>query len=217
VPARYLIITQNQCQNKTEHIDLSNMLARLHNFYWNILTSGLKYVHSTSFKVFMQAGLYAGDIEWTEKFIEEYLPKMNPEVMDNMRLYSYAYLSHYKKDFIKSVEYISSFKFENELFNYDMKMMLLKNYYELAKNYIEYHESLDYSLDAFAHYLKDNKKISESYRVTGKKFIIGMKLLIKGGLNFVTVKEKEDMHFEIDKYIKDSNDIWLINKLEELL
>ena len=178
---------------------------------------GLKYFHPSIFKVFMLAGLYANELGWTENFIIEYLEKMNPDVKDNMRLYSYAFLHHYKKEFLKSIEFISAFKFENEVFTYDMKVMLLKNYYELAKTSGEYLESLNYSLDAFAHYIKDNKRVSESYRTIGRKFIAGMKLLIKADFLSVTKEEKIDMHFEIEKFLEDSKDAWLTDKLENLL
>lgn len=180
-------------------------------------TGGLKYFHPSTYKVFMLAGLYAGELKWTENFINEYLEKMNPEVKENMRLYSFAFLNHYKKDYLKSIEFISAFKFENEVFTYDMKVMLLKNYYELAKNSGEYLESLNYSLDAFAHYIKDNKKVSESYKTIGRKFIAGMKLLIKAEFLSLTKEEKSDLHFEIEKFLDDTKDAWLAAKLEELL
>ncbi|MBS1513793.1 MAG: hypothetical protein JSS63_02100 [Bacteroidetes bacterium] len=183
-----------------------------------LFSSGsLKYIRPFPYKVFMLSGLYAGEIEWSEKFIEEYLEKLDPEIKENMRLYSYAFLYHYKADYLKSIDFISLFKFESEVFTYDMKLMLLKNYYELSKTSGAYFESLNYSLDAFSHYLKDNKKVSASYLADGKKFIAGMKLLIKANMLPVTKKEKKDLHYEIENFLKDSKNFWLVSRLEELL
>lgn len=180
-------------------------------------TREMKYIHSSTYKIFMLAGLHAGDTDWTENYIEEYLEKVNPDIKENMRLYSYAYLSHYKREYLQSIDYISEIKYENEVITYDMKLMLLKNYYELAKSSGSYLESLNYSLDAFSHFLKENKKVSESYKIVGKKFIAGMKLLIKAGLSPLSKPEKIDLNYNMENFISETKNLWLISKMKELL
>ena len=176
-----------------------------------------KYVQVSSYKIFMLAGLHANDTEWTEKYIEEYLEKINPDIKNNMRLYSYAYLNHYKREYLESINFISEFKFENEVFTYDMKLMQLKNYYELAKDSGSYLESLNYSIDAFAHFLKENKKVSESYKIVGREFIAGLKLLIKARLSPINKDEKTDLDYSMEKFISETKNLWLISKMKELL
>jgi hypothetical protein len=177
----------------------------------------MKYIHPSSYKIFMLAGLHAGDIEWTEKYIEEYLEKVDPDIKENMHSYSHAYLAHYKKEYLKSIDFISEFKFGNEVFTYDMKLMQLKNYYELAKISGSYLESLNYSIDAFSHFLKENKKVSESYKNAGREFIAGMKLLIKAGLMPFTKQEKTDLNYSMEKFVSETKSLWMISKMKELL
>ncbi|MBS1495126.1 MAG: hypothetical protein JST55_16590 [Bacteroidetes bacterium] len=175
------------------------------------------YINAGTFKMFMLAGLHAGDIDWTEKYIEEYAEKLNPDFKENMLNYSYAYLNHYKGDYITSLDYISKFRFANEVFTYDMKLMQLKNFYELMKQSESYLENINYAIDAFSHYLKDNKKVSENYRKSGKDFIAGMKLLVKFTAMLSDKEEKKKEMYDLEKFMSETKNVWLISKIKELI
>lgn len=177
----------------------------------------IKYVNAGTYKMFMLAGIHAGDLDWVEGYVKEYIEKINPDFKENMLLYSNAYLAHYRKEYLSSLDYIAKFKFENEVFIYDMKLMQLKNYYELMKESESYLENIQYSIDAFSHYLKDNKKVSEAYRESGREFISGMRLLIKSKLSGLSGAGKKNQDYELNKYIERSNNLWLIKKMKELL
>lgn len=176
----------------------------------------LKYVNTGAYKMFLLAGLHAMELEWTYEFIKEYIALIIPEDKENMLNYSNAYIEHYRGDYIKSLDFISRFKFENEVFTNDMKLMQLKNYYELANQSESYLENLDYAIDAFSHFLVENKKVSEFYKTSGKSFISGMRLLIK--LKFGSAKrKKEDIKYDLEKFKSETNNLWLISKIKELL
>jgi hypothetical protein len=176
----------------------------------------IKYVNAGTYKMFMLAGLHVGDIKWTEAYVKEYIEKINPDIKENMLFYSNAYLAHYRCEYLNSLEYISGFKFEHEIFTYDMKLMQLKNYYELIKQSEAYLENMNYSIDAFSHFLKDNKKVSESYRGMGRDFIAGLRLLIK--FNSVsTKKDKEEIKYDMNNFLNRTKNLWLISKMKELL
>lgn len=176
----------------------------------------LKFLNTGAYKMFLLAGLHAMELEWTDEFIKEYIELIIPEDKENIRNYSNAYIEHYRGNYLKSLDFITKFKFENEVFTHDMKLMLLKNYYELAKQSESYLENLDYSIDAFSHFLIENKKVSEYYRMSGKSFITGMRLLIK--LRFGSAKrKKEEIKYDVEKFRTETNNLWLISKMKELL
>lgn len=176
----------------------------------------IKYVNAGTYKMFMLAGLHVGDINWTEAYVKEYIEKINPDFKENMLFYSNAYLAHYRREYLQSLDYISGFKFENEIFTYDMKLMQLKNYYELIKQSESYLENMNYSIDAFSHFLKDNKKVSESYRGMGRDFIAGLRLLIKFNSEN-TKKVKEEIKYDMNNFLNRTKNLWLISKMKELL
>ncbi len=176
----------------------------------------MKYLNTGAFKMFLLSGLHAGDIDWAEKFIKEYTKKIHMDDRQNMLHYSNAYTAHYRKEYLKSLEFISKFKFENEVFTHDMKLMQLKNYYELAGQAESYIENLNYSIDAFSHFLKDNKRVSVFYRKTGREFISGIRLLSR--LRFGSLKrDKQEIKYDLEKLQKETNNLWLMSKIKELL
>ena len=179
-------------------------------------SKGVKYMNTGNLKMFMLAGLHANEISWAEAFVNEYIEKISPDFKENFIYYTSAYIRHYKQEYLKSLDAISLFKFGNEVYTYDMKLMQLKNFYELAKQSESYLENLNYSIDAFLHFLKDNKKVSASYRKLGKDFAAGLRLLIK--INFDSgKKDKEKIKFDLEFFLKGTNNIWLINKIKEVL
>ena len=95
--------------------------------------------------------------------------------------------------------------------------MQLKNYYELMKQSESYLENIQYSIDAFSHYLKDNKKVSEFYRSNGKNFLAGFKLLVKCSLSDTSDEDKLNNAYALKKYMESTNNLWLISKMKELL
>jgi hypothetical protein len=204
---------------KHEKEEMFNMKLELIKFALSkgLFPSGeVKYLGNGNLKMFMLAALYAKDIEWAESFLKEYIEKINPDFKENMRHYTSAYISHYKGEYTKSLEEISLYKFQNESFTFDMKLMQLKNYYGLAKQSESYLENLNYSLDSFTHFISDNKKVSEAYRIKGKGFIKDMRLLMKCAFDNHIFKNKDDIKFEMEKLYSATKNFWIKDQAKEL-
>lgn len=183
----------------------------------NLFPSGeIRFMNAGTYKMFMLSALHAGEVDWAENYIKEYIEKINPDFKENMLFYANAYIAHYRKAYLKSLDEISKFKFDHEIFTYDMKLMQLKNYYELTGESELYIENLNYSIDAFNHFLKDNKKVSGSYRKMGKEFIAGLRLLMKCRFGN-TKKDKEDIKFDIKDYLSKTKNMWLAGKMKEII
>lgn len=97
-----------------------------------------------------------------------------------------------------------------------MKLLQLKNYYELLKQSDTFFDNINYSIDAFIRYQNTNKKVSEKFRENGKNFVKGLKLLIK----YITAGEnntKDDVLIELSEFLPTTTNLWLIDKIDEVM
>lgn len=151
------------------------------------------------------------DFAWAEEFIEKYSPQLNIEHRENMRYYSMAYLSFAKKEFDKSLEYIVKIKYDLFIFKIDMKLMMMKIYFELG-----YEEQLYSMMETTRQYLKKTKDIVEVL----KKFYFNFMKYLKELMNIKFGRKAGTDEIEIlnkmiteEKYV--SNQEWLMQKISE--
>lgn len=175
------------------------------------------YLAAYNYIVFMITGLHVGEIEWTKKFCEEYIDKVNPNSKENLNYFSEAYIKHYEKDYLNSLSAINKIEFfKDETMANHMKLLQLKNYYELLKQSDTFFDNINYSIDAFIRYQNTNKKVSEKFRENGKNFVKGLRLLIK-----YTIADnnnaKDDILIELNEFLPATKNLWLINKIEEIM
>ncbi len=99
--------------------------------------------------------------------IKTYIDYVPADHRDNIRNYAYAFLYYTKKEFEKSLEFISVFK-NNEfhIFKIDIKHLMLKNYYELNS-----FEQALITVDAYKHFLDSNQKIPEHSKNYYRNFL----------------------------------------------
>jgi hypothetical protein len=150
------------------------------------------------------------DFEWMERFIRENTHKLPPEFRENMENFSNAIYSFGKGKYSDSLKYAGRISFEMFAFKYDLKMLLLKIYYEL--NHTEQTLSM---IESYRHFLSDNRSLSEIKKETQRNFIQFTADLLRmktdreySGINIIrrrleqtnTVSEKE----------------WLLEKINEI-
>lgn len=177
--------------------------------------SQFQYMHPTYYKSFFNTGLNIGEIEWSENFYNEYIGKLPLEFKENLTHYSLAYLNHHKQNYHESLKNISDFKFNDVLFTFDMRLMQLKNHYELSRTSESHYETLTYSLDAYNHFLHSNKTLNPSRLKKGKEMIAGINLLNK--YYRTDTSNKDNIIFEISKLHSLTGNYWLIEKFDEIL
>ena len=153
---------------------------------------------------------YIKEFEWAEKFINEYKSRLNPDTMVDVTEYSIAMIEIGKGNFEKSLAHLSKINIEMSNMKIEIKNLLIIIYYEL--NYIE---ELISMIDAYKHFLKRDKTISENTRDQNSLFIRLISDLVKVRLK--NDKESIEMfRLELDKLdyfiLKD----WLMNKTIEL-
>jgi len=164
------------------------------------------YLNHLLFSYILTNSIHRKELDWAEKFIDEYIDEIDPVYRENMKYYSKAHLYFEQKDFNKSLEQINMVKADNFMFKHQTYKLIVQNYYELDET-----EQLLYAIDNFKHYLSKGN-IREDWVTYYDNFLSSVRELIK-------LKEgKERDTFKIDKYIKEATgDIsWVISKFKEL-
>jgi hypothetical protein len=96
--------------------------------------------------------VFHNDFKLAEDFVNEYSSELKPEFRDNMKFYSLAMINFSIGKFEESLDYVSKVKYDLVHFKIDLKVLMLKIFYEL--NLTEQVYSLT---DTFRHYVKNSK------------------------------------------------------------
>ncbi len=122
---------------------------------------------------------------WIEQFIKEYQVHLSPEFRENAIQYNLAELYCYKKDFEQALTFLVRVEFSDLSYHLGSRIMLSKIYYELKEE-----EALLSLMSSFIMFLKRNKKISESIRLTCQNFCDYLFLIVRGKINGIEEKIK---------------------------
>lgn len=161
------------------------------------------------YKNIVVTALRLNEFQWTEKFINEYKPKLPEAERENAYTYNLAKFYFYKKDYSKVLQLLQDVEYHDIFYSLDSKSMLLKTYYELNEI-----DSLDSLMDSFKIYLLRNKSLSEHHVKTYKNLLrITHKLarIIPGDKKRIAALETE---IEQTKPLADVG--WLREKILEL-
>ncbi|HEY3251596.1 MAG TPA: hypothetical protein VGK25_10810 [Ignavibacteria bacterium] len=150
------------------------------------------------------------ELDWMEKFIEQYIEKISPELRDDAYNYSIANLYFERGDYNMALELINKVKYKYFHFKEYVRALTLRIYYEL--NYFEQAFSL---IDSFTHFLNTNNRIDPEMKLKSLNFINFTKNLLKlktgTGIRIKpNVLENEILHATVN----DKN--WLLKKVKEL-
>lgn len=163
----------------------------------------------TTFTAIVKTGIESGEYEEVEKFTFEYSGKLNPLHKNDALNYSMALVSFSRKQFSKTLEYVSLTNVEFTNFKYHLKIIMLKSLFELSD-----YETLYYIADSFAHFLSKNKMVSENYKAAFSNFIKSLDLLVK----YKCEKDKKYLD-KLNIFISEKSFAgkkWIIDKLNEL-
>lgn len=149
------------------------------------------------------------EIEFAEKFVEEYSGKLPVDYRNNSYNYCLAVINFGKGDYGRSLAFLSNIRNEKLMLKYQSKKIYLKIYYELND-----YESFLYAFDSFKHFKKRNKLSNETRAISYNMFGESVKSLFKlrnSFDKFESVKLRKDILNNINK-----DKSWLLEKLDEL-
>ena len=146
---------------------------------------------------------------WAEKFINDYIIFITPNLKDNVYNHSLAHLYFTTKNFDKALEYLNKVKYKLFVYKADVKILLLQIYLETMTLNSAYS-----ALDSFKKFVTNNKNVSNLFKRRYSGFIKYYGKLLKA-------IEKNDSKFfsELEYDVKREELIlkkqWLLEKLKD--
>jgi hypothetical protein len=165
---------------------------------------------ASHFRTIIKLGIRLNDIDYIEKFIENYFLRLEPNLRKALKHFAAANVCFAKKQYDESLNNIIKADLKDQLFNIDSRRLMAKIYYETDSM-----ENLQSLLDAFAHFLKTIKSSDQIIIRRNLNFIKYLKKLVK-------LKEKNADQFDTDQIItglkkENISEIrWLMKNISEL-
>lgn len=133
-----------------------------------------RYMRLMLYRQILMTAITLHELDWAEDFVKNYSGKLPKEHKVNMENFSYAQIYFGKRQFEKALELINRVSFEMFALKLDSRNLILKIYYELG-----YYEEAYSLIDAYKHFLTDNRNISEYYRELATGFLNYYSKLLK--------------------------------------
>ncbi|HMR00600.1 MAG TPA: hypothetical protein PKE39_16370 [Ignavibacteria bacterium] len=163
------------------------------------------YFGRTHFRNVLNLAITLGEIQWAENFVNTYKSKLNPAESENMLNFSFGHIYFWKKEFGKSLEYLSKVKFGFATFKEDVNTLTLMNFYELGM----YEEALSLA-DSFKRTFKRTPPMHEVLYTDHKNFLIYYPLLLNAriysktdDLTMVENLSEKSVNLKVKKWVEE--------------
>lgn len=159
------------------------------------------------FKQILNTSLQLKETGWAREFVKEYAERLPQDVQENMKSFAFANLLFEEEDFEGSLNHLRKIDIDHFALKYDVRNLQLRIFIEME--HIEEALSL---IDAYKHFIANNKSVSEYYRQITNNFLRFCKNIID--LKMQKGKLSAD---EIKRDIENENAVnfksWLLEKI----
>ncbi len=206
-----------------ETLCVTQLSAGNFNFYremfkiYNLMLRDKIYTHSEkeNFQVNLFRNMFftatvLKEFTWAENFLNDYIDRVSAEQREDMLHYAKAVLNFEKENYGKALEEITQVKYKFFVFKYEVRMWTLKIYYEQQS-----YEAAFSLIDAFQHFLSNNKNVPESEKKRFGKFLKYLNILIKIKCGSLSADDL-DLKNEIKNCKNIISKRWLLEKVDEL-
>lgn len=179
-------------------------------FYSSPEDENNEFFHAVLFRNIILSGILNKDLQWVQTFAEHYIPLIKPDRQESMKYFVAAHLAFERREFREALDNLNSMNFDLVLNKFDVRNLMLKIYYELEL----YEQAYSY-IDAYKHFLSDNKEAARiHYEQYGNFINLFSKLL----------KSKEERNYDVlrnfEVFINNTEKLasraWLAEKITEL-
>ncbi|MBK8552913.1 MAG: hypothetical protein IPL53_18380 [Ignavibacteria bacterium] len=168
-------------------------------------------MHSIFYRTAVTIALRLNEHKWVKDFIHDFKDDLQPEHRESTFLYCSAQYEFYMKNYDKASEMLSRLKLDELYLKYESKILQMMIYYETGSV-----ESLLSSLEAYRHFLQNNKMLPDNKKKLYLNFHKYMNKLVniqKKKDKSEIIKLRDDLALEITISSKD----WLLKKADEIL
>lgn len=160
------------------------------------------------------AACSSGEFDWAEKFISKYSSKLPADEREKLINLAYTHLYFKKGSYEKALAYLSKCDTAYGMDKINIKTYEVFLYYELR-----YHEELKNLVDTSRHFIRNDKMVSDEYKIIYSNFIEAVNKLNEYRYKKEFTEDVKDELVGIKKYISENempHKGWLTRKLSEL-
>jgi hypothetical protein len=214
--SKFLCLLEQGLIKKTNH-GQNDMYTELFNVYKifdekKIYMTRWKYLPVTTCRNVIVTAINAEQIQWGFDFLKKHIRHVPEEFRDNLYNLLMAHLHFYAGNYEKSLEMLTTIKYDQHVVKVDVKTFMLKIYYEL--NYFESALSL---IDSFRHTVNNDKYMTGSRKERYLNFmsLTGSLIKINGDRSDKAAIEKLRAKLEDPACLATSKS-WVAKKLDEI-
>lgn len=175
-------------------------------------TQGNRKINKALYHQVVRNALALNEIEWAEKFIKEYTPKLVQEVQKTMKALALGYLYFVKEDYRKALSHINNVEFIDVRDKLHVRILSAKSYYQLDET-----ELLMHYIDSSRHFISSTEAIDEETREAYLGFFKHIeKLTLCKARSDNTALEKLKINAENDKSLRLRHKNWFLEKIHEI-
>jgi len=164
------------------------------------------YFHENLFLGIVNVGCILGSFLEVSNIIQKWGPSLRPEIKDTVMLIGESRVAFSKGDYEDVLELSSHIKTKNPSYKLLTFLSEIKAYYELRT---KYKKQFYRKWDQFERFLRENKRLQQSYVKAGLNFLHFLKLLSQ-------VKEKNELLDELESTQLIISKEWLSEKIADL-
>jgi hypothetical protein len=168
------------------------------------------YFDSEMFMNIVTIALRLGRVEWTKEFIDSNYKKLAPDIMENIRNFTYARLYFKTRELDKALHYISKVTYTDLHMKINARITSITIHYELGNI-----EEVLMQIENFRKYIQNDKLLSTGHRKISSNFI-----KYAGSICKARYSPRVNLA-ELKKNIEDcemvNNRKWLVDKVSELM
>jgi len=214
--------------------DIHEIYINMHNFCKRKLAEGNQHFQKEEFEILIQqlrtktyiindcmspifyrnavnSGLKLNEHSWVRNFINEFKDELREDFRKSTFLCCSAQYEFAMKNYDRALELLATAKIDEIYQKYDAKVLQMMIYYETGAE-----ESLLSSLEAFRHFLQNNKilpGVKKKFYLNFYKFFNRIVLIRNRKDKLGLIKTKEELTIEISVSNKD----WLLKKIDGIL
>ncbi len=168
------------------------------------------YFDSEMFMNIVTIALRLDRVEWTKEFIDSNYRKLAPDIMNNIRNFTYARLYFKTRELDKALHYISRVTYTDLHMKINARITSITIHYELGNI-----EEVLMQIENFRKYIQNDKLLSAGHRKISSNFVKFTSSICKA--RYSARVNLAELKRNIEECEMVNNRLWLINKVTELM
>lgn len=172
-------------------------------------------MNQRTFNNIVSTSNYSGNTSYTKDFIIKYIPFLEPSAQMDAKVWGLAHVYYYEGNYEAAVDQLKSHKFTNYLFNFRVRTLLMKAYFDLCQKDYSFFDFFNYYNLAFEKFLRRDKIFSKKRIDANLNLLKYTKKIISNNLEKkLESTYLEKLKIEIEQDTNLTGKEWLLERIK---